>query len=105
MAQAINGFDLVSNIGDRDVFEQYLGIPSTQYVKKAAMQFINNRLANVDAQDDVVSHIYQNMVTFVSDLRPATADLTTTRGEQIKAVPVGDLIWECDFESTSDDDI
>lgn len=106
----VAGFELISNIGDKDVMEHKQGKASTQYAKNAAMELTATGLfQHVDSQTDVVTHIFSGMVPYFSkqlqssDMRPATEDLTTTRGEKVKGLPVGDLIFATDITPLADD--
>jgi hypothetical protein len=91
---SINGFQLFSKMVSTDnLLDRVLAVPSTQFFKNDALNFdAYGRLQQVTATGKC-THVYTSMETPSPLLRPGTADLSTTNGERIFAIPaMGNLL-------------
>jgi|SRR5665213_344916 len=84
------GFQLWNeNFTVDNVCQRYQLTASTQFYENDAMILLDGIAAQVSSQTSVPTHIFVNMITDYSMMRPAAQNLTTTLGEAGLIVPVG----------------
>lgn len=69
------------------VMRQFIAKPSTQFAGGDALVFVNGRLEQAATAANQVDAILNCIVTPASLARPATANLTTTLGEEAQYIP------------------
>lgn len=82
------GFQLwTENITADNVCQRYLLTASTQFYENDALVLSDGIAGQASAQTSLPTHIFVNMITDSSMLRPGTQNLTTTLGEAGLMVP------------------
>lgn len=84
------GFQLwTENFTVDNVLQRYLLTASNQFYENDACVLTDGILGQTASQTALPTHIFCNMITDSTMMRPGTQNLTTTLGEKGLAVPVG----------------
>lgn len=92
MASATTGLGFqfwTENLTADNVLQRYLLTASTQFYEGDALVLSDGIAGQASAQTSLPTHIFVNMITDSTLLRPAATNLTTTLGEKGLMVPVG----------------